>query len=126
MNWVQKLMKNYIFVLLENFSLLAFSSAIEPLRLANRMSKTDKFFWKLVSVENDEVSCSNGTKIKCDGTLDSSTYRDDTIIICGGTNIKDNMTKIVERLIGLNYSLPICQQIGAYFPEFGMRELEPA
>ena len=35
-------MKNYIFVLLENFSLLAFSSAIEPLRLANHISKDKK------------------------------------------------------------------------------------
>ena len=86
-------MTNYIFLLLENFSLLAFSSAIEPLRLANRMSNEKKFIWKLVSVEEDEVTCSNGTKIKCHSNLDFITYRDDIIIICGGTNIKDNMTK---------------------------------
>ena len=86
-------MKNYIFVLLENFSLLAFSSAIEPLRLANRMSKEKKFFWNLVSVEKTEVTCSNGTKIKCDNNLNITTHREDIIIICGGTNIKDNMTK---------------------------------
>lgn len=86
-------MKNYIFVLLENFSLLAFSSAIEPLRLANYMSKEKKFLWKLVSVDKYEVTCSNGTKIMCDNNLDIATYRDDIIIICGGTNIKDNMTK---------------------------------
>ena len=86
-------MKNYIFVLLENFSLLAFSSAIEPLRLANRMSKEKKFIWKLISVEKNEVKCSNGTKIICDGNLDTVTNRGDTIIICGGTNIKENMSK---------------------------------
>ena len=89
----QKLMKNYIFVLLENFSLLAFSSAIEPLRLANYMSKEKKFLWRLVSVGDEEVTCSNGTKIKCDSNLDITTYRNDTILICGGTRIKDNITK---------------------------------
>ena len=85
--------KNYIFVLLENFSLLAFSSAIEPLRLANRMSQEKKFFWNLVCVEGGSVTCSNGTVINCSYNLDIPTYRDDIIIICGGTNIKSNITK---------------------------------
>ena len=86
-------MKNYIFVLLENFSLLAFSSAIEPLRLANHMAKEQKFHWTLVGVDKNEVKCSNGTKISCDSDIDIKTSRDDIIIICGGTSIKDNMTK---------------------------------
>ena len=85
--------KNYIFVLLENFSLLAFSSAIEPLRLANHMSQEKKFFWKLVCVEGPQVTCSNGTIINCGYNLDIPTHRDDVIIICGGTNIKSNITK---------------------------------
>ena len=85
--------KNYIFVLLENFSLLAFSSAIEPLRLANRMSQQNNFFWTLVCVEGTSVTCSNGTIINCSDNLDVPTHRDDVIIICGGTNIKSNITK---------------------------------
>ena len=88
-----KATKNYIFVLLENFSLLAFSSAIEPLRLANRMSQEKKFLWNLVCVEGTEVTCSNGTTINCGHNLEIPTYRDDVIIICGGTNIKSNITK---------------------------------
>ena len=87
------MIKNYIFILLENFSLLAFSSAIEPLRLANRMSKEKKFLWKLVSIDENEVTCSNGTKIKCDIGLDIATHRDDIIMLCGGTNIKRNISK---------------------------------
>lgn len=88
-----KVTKNYIFVLLENFSLLAFSSAIEPLRLANRMSQEKNFFWNLVCVEGTEVTCSNGTKIYCGHNLEIPTNRADVIIICGGTNIKSNITK---------------------------------
>ena len=88
-----KVTKNYIFVLLENFSLLAFSSAIEPLRLANRMSQEKKFFWNLVCVEGNQVTCSNGTIINCDHNLEIPTNRADVIIICGGTNIKSNITK---------------------------------
>ena len=82
-----KVTRNYIFVLLENFSLLAFSSAIEPLRLANRMSQEKKFFWNLVCVEGNQVTCSNGTIINCDHNLEIPTNRADVIIICGGTNI---------------------------------------
>ena len=93
MTLVPHITKNYIFVLLDNFSLLAFSSAIEPLRLANHMSKEKKFYWDLVCVQGSSVTCSNGTIINCSNNLDISTYRDDVIIICGGTNIKSNITK---------------------------------
>ena len=85
--------KTYIFVLLENFSLLAFSSAIEPLRLANRMAQNEIFSWKLVSVEGHEVVCSNGTVIRCEDSLEITPHKDDMIVLCGGTNIKKNITK---------------------------------
>jgi transcriptional regulator GlxA family with amidase domain len=57
------------------------------------MSQEKKFFWNLVCVEGTEVTCSNGTKIYCGHNLEIPTNRADVIIICGGTNIKSNITK---------------------------------
>lgn len=85
--------KNYIFVLLESFSMLAFSSAIEPLRLANYMAKKQIFSWNLLSIGEKDVVCSNGTRVLCDSNLELDTHRDDTVIVCGGTDIKKSVTK---------------------------------
>ena len=39
-NMDEKHTKRFVFLLLENFTLLAFANAIEPLRIANRTSET--------------------------------------------------------------------------------------
>ena len=43
--------------------MMAFSAAIEPLRSANRMSERQLFEWRLVSVDGNEVTASNGIGI---------------------------------------------------------------
>ena len=48
------------FVLLPQFSLMAFASATEPLRAANRLSGDQLYEWLLVSEEGDPVRSSNG------------------------------------------------------------------
>ena len=85
--------KNYNFVLLDNFSMLAFSSAIEPLRLANHMANTNIFSWRLLAVDNKNVACSNGTVVRCDMNLEVDIHRDDIVMLCGGTNIKRTISK---------------------------------
>ncbi len=82
--------KNFIFILLDSFSLIAFSSAIEALRLANRMSGKILYEWTVTSsTDSREVICSNGSIIRVQNAL-SEVRRDDTIVLCGGTNIRDN------------------------------------
>ncbi|MEE2774695.1 MAG: GlxA family transcriptional regulator [Pseudomonadota bacterium] len=88
-----KYLKKYIFVLLNDFSLIAFASAIEPLRLANRMRKDTIFMWETIGITSGNVTCSNGTVVNCKTSLGITTHRDDTIVICGGTNIQKNSTK---------------------------------
>ena len=82
--------QNFIFILLDNFSLIAFSSAIEPLRLANRMSEKTLYKWTVCSpLGRDETKCSNGTIVKTSKIL-PNVDRGDTIIVCGGTSISEN------------------------------------
>ena len=48
------------FLLIPNFSMLAFASAIEPLRAANRMSGTELFSWVISSPSGQPTDASNG------------------------------------------------------------------
>ena len=76
----------FVFVLLPKFSLIAFTSAIEPLRLANRTSDSTIYTWRLASADGKSETCSGGVAINVDAGLDE-VDRDETIIFCGGVDI---------------------------------------
>lgn len=82
----------FVFVLLENFSMLSFASALECLRIANRMAGRQIYDWRLIGEGGDLASCSAGTTFKLDGDLDEL-GRDDVILLCGGLEIQDATTK---------------------------------
>ncbi|MFT7594437.1 MAG: transcriptional regulator GlxA family with amidase domain [Paracoccaceae bacterium] len=88
--------RRFVFVLLDNFSMLCFSSALESLRIANRMAGKTLYTWWLVGEGGDHVACSAGTGFKLDDDL-SDLLRDDTIMICGGIDVQVSTTK---RLLG--------------------------
>ncbi|SUZ31406.1 HTH-type transcriptional regulator CdhR [Roseibaca ekhonensis] len=75
------------FLLLDRFTLLAFSSAIEPLRLANRISGRTLYTWQLVSERGGSVTCSNGTEITVTAKLDDLPG-DSLIVVCGGVDVQ--------------------------------------
>ena len=78
--------RRFVFVLLENFTLLSFASAMDCLRLANRHLGRDYYSWQLVGEGGETVSCSTRTTFTLDGDL-GELHRDDTIILCGGIDI---------------------------------------
>ena len=82
----------FVFVLLENFTMLCFSSAVESLRIANRMAGKTLYEWTLVGEGGEFVQCSAGTWFKLDNDLDE-TARDDTILMCGGIDVQRATTK---------------------------------
>jgi transcriptional regulator GlxA family with amidase domain len=84
--------RRFIFVLLDNFTLLSFAAAMDCLRLANRMSGKRLYDWQLVGEGGQSVSCSTGTSFHLDGDLDEF-KRDDTIIVCGGSDVQKATTK---------------------------------
>ena len=88
--------RRFVFVLIENFTLLSFSSALDALRIANRMSGKKLYDWTFIGENEEFVSCSAGTQFKLDNTL-VELHRDDTILLCGGTAIQESTTK---KLIG--------------------------
>ena len=86
--------KKFVFVLLDNFTMLCFSSALESLRIANRMSGQTLYSWELVGEGGDLVTCSAGTTFKLDRDLED-TGRDDVIMVCGGIDVQASTTKRV-------------------------------
>ncbi len=81
----------FVFVLLQNFSLMAFTSAIEPLRIANRMAEKPLYAWRLASRNGVSETCSGGVTVNVDmGLIDLD--RNDTIIFCGGMDIEKAAT----------------------------------
>jgi transcriptional regulator GlxA family with amidase domain len=88
--------RKFVFVLMESFTLLSFSSALDALRIANRMSGKKLYDWTFIGENEEFVTCSAGTQFKLDSTL-IELHRDDTILLCGGTTIQESTTK---KLIG--------------------------
>ncbi|MEY8827642.1 GlxA family transcriptional regulator [Sedimentitalea sp. XS_ASV28] len=88
--------RRFVFVLLENFTMLSFASALESLRIANRMAGREIYTWRLIGEGGNTMTCSAGTVFPLDGDLDELN-RDDTVLICGGVDVQGATTK---RLLG--------------------------
>jgi transcriptional regulator GlxA family with amidase domain len=86
--------ERFVFLLLEDFTFAAFSGAIEPLRLANRVSGNTLYEWRTVTGSGETVRASNGVTLVADGGLDE-VGRASTIIVVGGTDVKRATTKPV-------------------------------
>jgi transcriptional regulator GlxA family with amidase domain len=79
---------DFAFVIIPRFSMMAFASAIEPLRIANRLSGRDLYRWQVVSVAGGPVRASNGVLMMTDQTLADITIRpgrrSQTVVVCCG------------------------------------------
>ena len=84
----------YIFLLLDQFSMVPFASALDALRIANRYVKYQAYSWQLAGEGGQFATCSNGTRLALDIGL-QEILRDDTAIICGGLKISQSSTKPV-------------------------------
>ena len=84
--------KRFAFVLIESFSLLSFASAMDALRIANRMSDQRLYDWILLGDGGKTVSCSAGTSFQLDNDL-IELKRDDIIMLCGGIDVQANTSK---------------------------------
>ena len=86
MSAVSSAPQRYGFVLLPNFSLIAFSSAIEPLRMANWVRGEEFYETVLISHDGEPVASSTGVISQVDVSLDELPALD-AIFICGASPI---------------------------------------
>lgn len=71
------------FLLVPEFPLLSFTSAVEPLRSANRMSGKDLFTWEILSSDGKPVTSSTGIALMPDRAIAEIESRT-CIIVCAG------------------------------------------
>jgi len=69
------------FFLVPRFSMLAFSSALEPLRVANLISGRELFRWRVFSRDGSPVEASNGMAVLAEGSIADSP-RLSTLFVC--------------------------------------------
>lgn len=84
--------RRFVFLLLDKFTMMSFAGALEPLRVANRVSGEQLYSWVLVGEGGVEATCSNGASFKLDMGLDD-VGREDVVLVCGGIDVQKSTTK---------------------------------
>jgi len=84
--------KRFVFVLLDNFTMLCFACALESLRIANRMANKKLYDWAIAGEGGEIVRCSNGTEFKLNMDL-VELSREDVVMVCGGIDVQAATTK---------------------------------
>jgi len=73
----------YAFLLVPGFTLLAFSSAVDPLRIANQLSQQPLYQWRLMSETGAPVASSSGISVCVDAPIETM-ERSVRAFVCAG------------------------------------------
>ena len=84
----------FAFLLVPGFTLLAFSAAVEALRIANQLSQQPLYQWRVLSVDGEPVYSSSGIPIGVEGAIDKLP-RDTGLFVCSGNPAAEAMTPAV-------------------------------
>lgn len=83
------------FLTLPQFSMIAFTSAIEVLRMANYVARAEHYRWSIFSLDGAPVPASNGIVVRPTQPLDV-TRLPDVMIVCGGVRIRDVVNDVTR------------------------------
>ncbi len=98
----------YAFLTLPNYSLIAVSNAVEPLRMANRVVGEAVYEWSIASLDGRPVLASNGLDLAPTIALDKI-GKVEILFVCGGVNVREAVTaplltalkRLAERRVAL-------------------------
>ena len=91
------------FILLPDYSMIAFANAVETLRMANYVSRQALYRWSVVSAEQQSAVASNGLTV---GELGDVAGLTDCamVFVCGGINVRqgtdDNVRTLLRQCAG--------------------------
>lgn len=87
------------FLLVNDFTLISMSSAVEPLRMANRISGRKYYSWRTIGESGEDVVASDGLSVNAEYSIDDPDVLSDIdiVIVCGGRRIEKNTTEPVIR-----------------------------
>ena len=78
--------RRFGFLLVADFSLIAFSSAFDALRMANRMREQKIYEWQVLTYDGQPISSSSGLTITPDGDVASAPDLD-ILFVCAGDKV---------------------------------------
>ena len=86
--------RSIVFFLVPDFTMIAFATALEPLRAANRMLGHAGYSWRLASIDGQPVRASNGVECAVDTSLEeerrrmAGSERPSMVIVCSGLGVE--------------------------------------
>lgn len=83
--------RHFSFFLLPEFTHIAFSCALEPLRIANLVSGKPLYRWTLLSEDGRTATCSNGSVTLTEGGMEPG-RRTDRLFLISGLNVQTHTT----------------------------------
>ena len=86
------------FLTLNNFSMIAFTNALEILRMANYLLGEQIYQWSVFSVDGKPVEASNGLSVNKTMQLNYANMPD-VLLVCGGVDIQHAVTPEVIKLL---------------------------
>ncbi len=84
------------FLLLPHFSMMAFFSAVEPLRIANRISGRPLYDWTLISEDGGPVTASNGMTLLADQSIEA-VHHLPALAVCSGFDPEAHQSRAITR-----------------------------
>ena len=91
--------RSFVFYLVPDFTMVAFATALDPLRIANRMLGYPAYKWRLASHDGKPVQASNGVECAVDSSLEEERRklggpdRPSMVIVCSGVNVESYNSK---------------------------------
>src|SRR5438128_5545377 len=78
------------FLTLPNFSMIAFTSAVEVLRMANYVGRAAHYRWSVITPDGEPARASNGITAKPTTTPEQAGMPD-VLIVCAGRHLRDSV-----------------------------------
>lgn len=98
MAFVMNTTTDFVLLLVEEFSHLAFACALEPLRIANLVAGRECYRWRLASTDGRSARCSNGAVTLVDRGL-TPAERGEKLILVSGINVQQHVTPDLLRYL---------------------------
>lgn len=86
------------FILLPEYSMIAFANAVETLRMANYISRLTLYRWSVVSPDQNSAVASNGLAVSALGDV-AGLADCDMVFVCGGVNVRQATDETVRQLL---------------------------
>ncbi|SEP06989.1 GlxA family transcriptional regulator [Aquisalimonas asiatica] len=82
------------FLMIPGFSQMAFSSALEPLRMANQLTEKPLYSWHMISRTGEPVAASNGLSVTPEtGLREALDLGLDMALVCSGVDVQEHIDR---------------------------------